>query len=198
MKNDVQKRSVRVAVVLAALLALFAPPPAALAQAPYPKQLSLGQFHSCVLMSDGGVRCWGDFNLREVINIPGPAPITQISASFESTCVLKSDGDADCYGWWGSYNDADSAGNAGPFTQIADSEDSACGLKPNGDVLCWSTWGPTSLYGLYPGPFTQIDAYVDACGIVPAADSTRLRLTGCTVGGAVIMGIFSAASRRSR
>jgi hypothetical protein len=174
MKNDVPKRSLRVALVLTALLAVFAPAPAADAPAPYPKQLSLGEDHSCALMSDGGVKCWGGDNDGQLINLPGPAPYIQVSANTVSTCVLKSNGVADCYGLWLGAHMGDAGGNVGPFTQIADRQTDACGLRADGNVLCWNWETSHWLWG----PFTQIDGYDQACGLVPAAAGTPSKPAG--------------------
>ncbi len=78
-------------------------------------QISVGDLHTCVRMTDGTARCWGFNGSGElgngsttdhflpvtVSNVAGTAPqirITQIVAGFQHTCARIADGTARCWG----------------------------------------------------------------------------------------------------
>ena len=84
------------------------------------KQLAAGGRHTCALLSDGTVRCWGDDNFGqlgygntnvigddELPSSVGPVSVTttpgvtiqRLSAGDYHTCAVLSDGSAKCWGW---------------------------------------------------------------------------------------------------
>ena len=92
-----------------------ASPSKALSAAPAPvpiiTDVSLGDNHGCVLMSDGRVRCWGQ-NSRGQLGTGDQAPSSalrdvdgvrdarEIHAFGDSTCALQRDGSVLCWGGW--------------------------------------------------------------------------------------------------
>jgi alpha-tubulin suppressor-like RCC1 family protein len=83
------------------------------------KQIVAGERHTCALLSDGTVKCWGLNNngqlgsgrgsgekvllasaaeLVSITNTPG-VKVTAIAAGWFHTCALLSDGSAKCWGW---------------------------------------------------------------------------------------------------
>lgn len=77
------------------------------------KQLALGQFHSCALLADGSIRCWGDARDGQLGNgksatqsyaspvevDPAALPAAYVSAGEDHTCAVKSpEGTVWCWG----------------------------------------------------------------------------------------------------
>ena len=75
--------------------------------------ISAGLYHTCALLSDARVYCWGDnehgelgdgsvsFEERTPVEVPDMGSATAVSASGFHTCALLSGGGSDCWG----YND---------------------------------------------------------------------------------------------
>lgn len=169
------KSSLTLAAGLAALLAVLVSAPAAYAQSRTVVQVTAGQYHSCALLSDGSVQCWGDNTYGQSTDQAGP--FTQISAGDLYTCGLKSDGSVHC---WGSNVYGQASDQAGPFTQISAGDDVTCGVKTNGDADCWGN-SKSPVVGLQPGPFTQVgmsDNDSHACALVPSSLGTSSRSAG--------------------
>jgi len=77
------------------------------------KDVATGNNHSCAILTDGTVECWGYNQLGELgngtqgilgVNQLSPVPVlgitnaVRIRAGGEDTCVLLSDGSARCWG----------------------------------------------------------------------------------------------------
>jgi hypothetical protein len=135
-----------------ALAATFAP-----AVTPPPSsQISLGNYHSCALGTDGRVRCWG-------LNKNGQAPpekvaaigsFTRVSAGGAHTCALRGDGVVEC---WGLNTDGQApptrTATAGTFVQVSASDRHTCGLRNDGVIECWGTTAPQAVTG---GGFAEL------------------------------------------
>ena len=73
-------------------------------------QVSAGGYHTCALMIDGRIDCWG---LDDDGQATPPAGIfTQVSAGDYHTCGLRSDGSVECWGDNGSGQATDQAGSS--------------------------------------------------------------------------------------
>jgi alpha-tubulin suppressor-like RCC1 family protein len=131
--------------------------------------VSLGRFHYCGLLDDGGVKCWGgnaygqlgqgDTTPRdltdELTSIALGQPATAISAGSEHTCAILADGSVKC---WGRNDDGqlgigtveamgDGAGEMAALTAVdlgtgrtavaIDAGWHTCALLDNGGVKCW-------------------------------------------------------------
>lgn len=135
------------------------------------KQISAGHFHTCALLVEGNVRCWGEGSLgrlgygntNDIGDNETPAQagdvsvggiVKQVSAGFEHTCVLLVDGNVRCWGnpsrgelGYGNVNmigdneSPSSAGNVsvgGLVKQIsANRAGTTCALLVDGNVKCW-------------------------------------------------------------
>jgi len=134
-------------------------------------QIAAGYGHTCAVLSDGTVACWGkntfgqlglgapDFSPNVSRNIPvavtGGAltgkTVTQISAGGEHTCAVLSDGSVACWGGndYGQLGKGDTneinipvAITGGVFTnktvsQIAAAKEHTCAVISDGSVACW-------------------------------------------------------------
>jgi len=138
--------------------------------------LSAGAFHTCALLEDGAVRCWGSGgdgrlgygNTDSIGDEPGETPDTAgpvdlgpghtavaISAGTDHTCALLDDATVRCWGFGGngrlgyankaSIGDNEAPGSVGPIdlgpgrTAVAISAggDSTCARLDDGSVRCW-------------------------------------------------------------
>ncbi|HEY2832564.1 MAG TPA: hypothetical protein VGJ14_09075 [Sporichthyaceae bacterium] len=89
--------------------------------------ISSGGFHTCAILSDAGLKCWGLNEYGELgngstgleprpVDVTGIGPVAQISAGGAHTCAITTQGAALCWGFnhWGQLGDASIADNWSP------------------------------------------------------------------------------------
>jgi alpha-tubulin suppressor-like RCC1 family protein len=141
--------------------------------------IAIGRYHTCALMNDGTVRCWGDNMYGQLgTGAPGPpstvpaSPVTfgqplggvrEIAAGGDHTCALMNDGTVQC---WGFNNTGelgattgrncagqlggfpcsaspvavaitDANGNPAPVLHIAAGYSHTCAAPLGGGIKCW-------------------------------------------------------------
>lgn len=127
--------------------------------------VAAGNGHTCALLADGSVRCWGANGLGQLEGVPGPdssspaaavslgVPARALTAGDRHTCALLGDASVRCWGAaaGGILGDADPvliAAGAGLGSQvqlgqaaraISAGGDTTCSLLANGSVRCWGS-----------------------------------------------------------
>ncbi len=121
--------------------------------------ISSSHKHTCVLLSSGGVKCWGynyhgELGDGGTVNRLAPAPVVGLSGGIAAiaaggfhTCALAADGTVFCWGanWHGQLGDGSTRERLTPVqvedvnsaTAIAAGKYHTCALLQNRDVLCW-------------------------------------------------------------
>ena len=137
-------------------------------------QIATGYAHTCALISDGTVTCWGNGidgqlgtgnnnNSNTPVAVTGGAlankTVTQIDTGYYHTCALISDGTVTCWGWGaggqlgtGNTNDSNipvavtgGALENKTVTKIAAGYIHTCALISDGTVTCWGNGGSGQL-----------------------------------------------------
>lgn len=161
--------------------------------------VTVGFSHSCVLMSSGGVKCWG-WNafgqLGDGTNIDRLTPmdvvglgreVTAIAAGSNHTCALTASGGVKCWG----QNEEGQVGNgthslmsilapvdvvdlSSTVIKITAGEDHTCALTTSGGVKCWG-W---NAYGqLGDGKLSNHSTPVDVIGLSSGVSAIDAGLT---------------------
>src|SRR5208282_693602 len=150
--------------------------------------IAAGQDHTCALLSNGTVECWGynsngqlgngtTTNSSTPVAVSGLSGATAIAAGELHTCVLLSGGTVECWGYnsngqLGNGTTTDSStpvtvsGLSGTATAIAAGELHTCVLLSGGTVECW---GYNSNGQLGNGTTTDSSTPVTVSGLSGAA-----------------------------
>jgi uncharacterized repeat protein (TIGR01451 family) len=124
--------------------------------------LAGGDHHSCALIADGTVQCWGWNQYGQLgngLNTDSPVPVpvsgitnaTAIAAGLAHTCALLADGRVECWGFnedgqLGNGLTTDSptpvvVNNIANATAVTAGYGHTCALLGNGSVWCWGADG---------------------------------------------------------
>ena len=202
---------VAAAVVLAALLSPMATPPAGAdwgavtaEQADAQRRIALGAQHTCVVLDDGHVQCWGandDGQLGTGTTKTSTRPHTvlgistavAVAAGQRHSCALLLRGSVKCWGLDGSGQIGDGLVSIAPVTTpagvvnltdataIATGAVSSCALRTNGRVVCWGHDGSGQLGNGDPAGETGTSA-------------TPVGVTGITTATAIAAGDYHACA----
>jgi len=103
-------------------------------------ELAAGEYHTCGIGSDGGIRCWGDDAHGQVSAAPTSGVWEQIDAAKNFTCAVDEAGAVAC---WGADAEGKTVGmTAGPpaeesYTDVALGFQFGCALTDDNFVRCW-------------------------------------------------------------
>ena len=146
-----------------------------------------GMYHSCALIDDGTVTCWGENGAGQLgngttndssvpVTVPGITGATAITSASGATCVIVAGGAVKCwgisyYGELGTTNSSavpvDVAGVTGA-TAIAGGAFHMCALVANGAVSCWGRNYQGQLGNGHSGGGVDSTAPVSVVGITGA------------------------------
>jgi alpha-tubulin suppressor-like RCC1 family protein len=127
--------------------------------------VTAGGDHSCAVLDNGNVQCWGsNGNLESgvasgssvlspaAITLAGSAKAATISAGYQHTCVVAQGGAVQCWGanasgqrgWGSSTSSATPAAVAGVSNAVSVTSADAhtCALLASGQAVCWGTFAP--------------------------------------------------------
>jgi hypothetical protein len=175
---------------------------------PWPKSIASGHYHTCSLMSDGTVRCWGSLatvtpsTSRVPMSIPGITDAVVIAAADSYTCVVVAGGTVECWGlttqgdccdetctFWGSSPTAiEGLANA---VSISYAGQSTCGyeicaLQDDGTVECV---GHNTNSWQYAGPMPEpvvISGITNPIGIAGMCAVLRDQTVSCWEPGSAV------------
>ena len=120
--------------------------------------LSLGTYHSCALLQDRTVQCWGQNDYGQIgaqgviysatpVAVSGITNAVSIATGFLHSCALLADGTVHCWGHndFGQLGDRTTTSSATPVTvqgvvnplAIALGIGHTCALMPGASVVCW-------------------------------------------------------------
>jgi alpha-tubulin suppressor-like RCC1 family protein len=123
-------------------------------------EVSAGAYHTCALIADGTVRCWGDNDYGALgdnsttqrlspVTVSGLTNAIDISAGAYHTCAVLSDGTARCWGYnaSGMIGDGTTVNRLVPTpvtsltsaVNIAGGYHHTCATRTSGVVFCWGS-----------------------------------------------------------
>jgi len=96
--------------------------------------VSVGSFHSAVLFSDGGVKCWGEARSQQCVVPSNLAPLTQVAAAGSATVGLTGQGSIV---QWGENGNMYGVPSGSGFIKIAAGMYVKLALHQDGTVQVW-------------------------------------------------------------
>jgi alpha-tubulin suppressor-like RCC1 family protein len=195
------------AVIGAVVLAGCVPPPTPTPTPPPAVSVASGVFHSCALLENGTVKCWGRNNevgqlgngtlttSSTAVTVTGLTGATAIYAGRDQSCAVLADGTAKC---WGK-NNFNQLGDVEPspysttpmtvqgvsnIISLAVGTNHTCALVQGGTVKCWGSnqSGELGDGSIYFYSFTPVDVVgvSDAVAIAAGAFHTCALLANGT------------------
>jgi alpha-tubulin suppressor-like RCC1 family protein len=151
--------------------------------------------HTCALLDDGGVRCWGTNTSGQLgdgtttssltpVEVVGVDTAVQVVAGYYRTCAVLEDGTLTCWGAGASPTPTAVEG-LGPVTQVSMSMFHRCAVMVDATVRCWGGNGAGQLGdGTTTSSFDEwvtVNALDDAVEVATGSAHTCARRTDGTV-----------------
>jgi alpha-tubulin suppressor-like RCC1 family protein len=173
---------------------------------PIDKDYAVSAAHTCSLIADGTVKCWGDNTLGQLGNgqvsaigasnpipltVPGLVDVVSVAAGGYHTCALIADGTVKCWGRndVGQIGDAHDptptptpVGGVSDAVAIAAGAEHSCALLKDGTAKCWGDWdGQLGGGALYRPAATTVPGLAGAASISAGYDHTCAIVAGGSV-----------------
>jgi hypothetical protein len=116
-----------------------------------PGAVAVGVQHSCALVGDGTVKCWGDNGNGQLgtgggaliassaVPVVGLTNATSVAATDYGTCALTADGLVSCWGLGGDPKMPAPVAGIDDVSMIAAGDSHVCALRHDGMIGCWGT-----------------------------------------------------------
>ena len=98
--------------------------------------VSAGWLHTCGVMVDGSVVCWGYDGFGQAT--PPEGEFASVSAGDDHTCGVRTDGSVAC---WGDNEYGQATPSNGQFVSVSAEYAHTCGVRTDGSVACWGNDG---------------------------------------------------------
>ncbi len=122
--------------------------------------VAAGDQHSCGLLTDQTIACWGSNNYGE--SNPPPGHFTAVSAGGSHSCGLRTDNTITC---WGDNYFGQSNPPPGHFIAVSAGRSHSCGLRTDNTIACWGR-DNSGQSNPPPGHFTAVSAgNSHSCGL---------------------------------
>ncbi len=164
--DDPTTRAEMATFIARALGLVESPRPPSLPTSTAANTIAAGWLHSCAIVADDTITCWG-YNGNGETDAPA-GKYKAITAGTSHSCAIATDDTITCWGW----ND-DGATNApaGKYKAIA-ANDYSCAIATDGTITCWGV--PLNDYGQTDAPAGKYKAitagWLHSCAI--ATDDT--------------------------
>lgn len=149
--------------------------------------LALGGRHSCAVMRDGTLQCWGCNDYHQIggpqsyyttpIAVAGATGVTDVIGGAEFTCAIES-GTVQCWGR-GDVNQLVGSGVVTGALSLGRAHSAACAIEAS-SFTCWGNLGPPGTSWATPTPFTSPSSVAEISG-----GSNGYHVCARTKGGAV-------------
>jgi alpha-tubulin suppressor-like RCC1 family protein len=120
--------------------------------------IAAGEAHSCAVLADGGVACWGANEAGQLgdgtttdrhtpVAVVDLKHVVEVAAGGHHTCARMNDGSVACWGsnYFGQLGDTSLGSSSRPVrvaavadaTRLALGRFHSCAVRASGDVVCW-------------------------------------------------------------
>ena len=97
-------------------------------------EIGAGRTHSCALVEDGQVKCWGLGQDNQADGREGP--FVHLAVGAQHNCALDEAGSASCWGDNGD-DESDPPEGGGPYDRISAGDEFSCAIDRDDNIVCW-------------------------------------------------------------